>query len=57
MAPVQLPQGGGGHRHLLPGRGQVGAGGGAVGGVTGSCAGTRGRSPARTSLSTPSPGG
>ena len=33
------------------------AGGGAVGGVTGSCAGTRGRSPARTSPSTPSPGG
>ena len=26
MAPVQLPQGGGGHRHLLPGRGQVGGG-------------------------------
>ena len=24
MAPVQLPRGGGGHRHLLPGRGQVG---------------------------------
>ena len=31
--------------------------GGAAGGVTGSCPGTRGRSPARTSPSTPSPGG
>ena len=35
----------------------VRAAGGAAGGVTGSCPGTRGRSPARTSPSTPSPGG